>query len=289
MNGELVFTTTSDYVRLHGFYRRSDSPVGTHPDKGSVDAAVLIHGLGGNFYSSRLLLHFSQTLMKLGISVVIVNTRGHDMINTSTWSGRARSVGAALENVSDAKFDVAAWADFLIDRGHGNILLFGHSLGAIKSLYAHAHQPHPNVRSIVGLSGTRLSYSAMIDSPNGDDFQKTFQRCEQLIQQGASDVPINVSFPFPTWMTPACYVDKYGPAETYDWMGFINQIDVPTLLLFGQKELDNNPAFTELRPELDKLRDGWNPITIEEVEGADHFYTSRFDVVDGLVKDWLTR
>lgn len=289
MNGELVFTTTSDFVRLHGFYQRSSAPVATRPEKGSVDAAVLLHGIGGNFYSSRLLLHFSQTLLNLGISVVIVNTRGHDMINISTWSGRARSIGAAFENVSDAKFDVAAWADFLIKRGHSDILLLGHSLGAIKSLYAQAYQPHPKIRSIIGLSATRLSYVNLIDSPNGELFRETIHECEALVQQEKADVPIHVPFPFPTWMTPRCYLDKYGPAETYDWMRFINQIEIPILLLFGEKELDDNPAFTGLRSELDDLRNGWNPFTIEEIEGADHFYTSRFQPVDDIVTSWLTR
>ena len=87
----------------------------TSPQRGSVDAAVLLHGLAGNFYSSRLLFHFAETLRQLGINVVVVNTRGHDMINTSTWGGRARSVGAALENIDDCRLDVNAWVDFLIE------------------------------------------------------------------------------------------------------------------------------------------------------------------------------
>ena len=261
----------------------------TSPDKGSVDSAVLLHGLGGNFYSSRLLLHFSKTLKKLGISVVIVNTRGHDMINTSTWSGRSRSVGAALENVSDCKSDVQAWVDFLIKRGHNNVLLFGHSLGAIKSLYAQANNPHPKVRAIIGLSATRLSHNKLIDTPRGELFRETIERCRALIEAQKGDEPILVQFPFPTWMTPQCYIDKYGPEETYNWMHFIDKVEIPTLLIFGQKELDDDPAFEGVREELDQLRRGWNPLTIEEVEEADHFYTSKFETVDDLINRWLTR
>lgn len=290
MNGELVTTVTShDFVRLHGFYQRSEALLTTSPDKGSVDSAVLLHGLGGNFYSSRLLLHFSQTLTKLGISVVIVNTRGHDMINTATWSGRSRSVGAALENVSDCQFDVRAWVEFLIQRGHHNVLLFGHSLGAIKALYAQAKNPHPKVRSMIGLSATRLSYTKLIDTPRGELFRETILRCRELIGQRRGEEPILVQFPFPTWMTPQCYLDKYGPDETYNWMNFIDKVDIPTLLCFGQKELDDDPAFEGVREELEQLRRGWNPLTIEEIEEADHFYTSHFESVDDLITRWLTR
>ncbi|MFK7768901.1 MAG: alpha/beta hydrolase [Mariniblastus sp.] len=288
MNGDIVYTMSSDHLRLHGLYRRSDSRLLTTTTCGSVDAAVMLHGLGGNFYSSRLLNHFSDTLMRLGISVVLANTRGHDMINTSTWGGRSRSVGAALENVGDAIFDLAGWVDFLVDKGHSDILVFGHSLGAIKSLYSQAHQPHAKIRSIIGLSPTRLSYEKMIESPRGELFRETFQNCTNLVEQKRGDVPIHVPFPYPTWMTPQCYVEKYGPAETYNWMRFIKKVETPALLVFGQKELDGDPAFDGVRGELNTLRSGWNSLTIEEIEEADHFYTSKFEMVDDVVTRWLT-
>ncbi|MDG1873006.1 MAG: alpha/beta fold hydrolase [Mariniblastus sp.] len=289
MNGEIVFTTTEDKVRLHGFYRHANKPSVATSEVGSVDAAIMIHGLGGNFYSSRLLTHFSQPLLELGISVVIVNTRGHDMINTSTWAGRAQSIGAALENVEDSKHDVSAWADFLTQQGHSNLLVFGHSLGAIKALYAQAHQPHPKIRSIIGLSATRLSYRQMLESPRGDVFRATFQHCLEQIKNGEGETPIHVPFPFPTWMTPACYLAKYGPDESFNWIKFIDKVDVPTLLLFGQRELDENPAFEGLRDELTVLRSGWNSLSIEEVREADHFYTSKFGEVENLINRWLTQ
>ena len=260
----------------------------TSTTSGSVDAAVMLHGLGGNFYSSRLLNHFSDTLMKLGISVVIANTRGHDMINTSTWGGRSRSNGAALENVADAKFDIEGWTEFLLDKGHTDILVFGHSLGAIKSLHAQAHQPHTKVRSIIGLSPTRLSYSKLIDSPRGELFRETIQKCTKLIDEQLGETPIHVPFPYPTWMTPKCYIEKYGPAESFNWIRFVNQVEIPTLLVFGQKELDNDPAFEGVRSELVELRDGWNSLTIEEIEEADHFYTSKFEMVSDVMTRWLT-
>lgn len=289
MHGELVFTTTSDFVRLHGFYRRSDSPLATSNECGSVDSALLVHGLGGNFYSSRMLLHFANTLCGLGISVVIVNTRGHDMINTSTWAGRSRSIGAALENVGDAQLDIATWVDFLVKRGHGNVLVFGHSLGSIKTLYAQANNPHPKVRALICLSATRLSYSRLVNTPRGKVFRETFERCQAMVNQQQGNQPIEVPFPYPTWMTARCYIEKYGPEETYNWMNFIDQVDIPTLMLFGEKELDNDAAFEGLRPELDQLRSGWNSLTIEEIEGADHFYTAKFQEVDDHLVRWLTR
>jgi pimeloyl-ACP methyl ester carboxylesterase len=288
MEGELVTTTTSDHVRLHGLYRRSNERLLSTPETGSPDAAVLVHGLGGNFYSSRLLLHVAQTLCGIGVSVVIVNTRGHDMINTTAWAGKSKSAGAALEDVADAKFDVPAWVEFLVKKGHSNVLVLGHSLGAIKSLYAQAFNPHPKIKSIICLSATRLSHSKLIDAPQGENFRQTFTRCERLVGDGQGETPVQVTFPYPTWMTPQCYVDKYGPAESFNWLSFIDRVDVPTLLLFGQKELDNDLAFVGIRPQLEELNQAWNSFTIGEVPEADHFYTAKFSDVDEQLVRWLT-
>jgi len=288
MNGEIVSTTTSDFVRLQGFYQRSSDRLVTSTETGSVDAAVLVHGLGGNFYSSRLLLHVAQTLSSLGISVVIVNTRGHDIINMTAWAGNSRSVGAALEDVSHAQFDIPAWVEFLTKRNHQNILVLGHSLGAIKTIYSQAHNPQPKVRSIIGLSATRLSYSELVNAPKGNDFRETFDRCKRLVDENNGDAPVQVSFPYPTWMTPKCYVDKYGPDETFNWLNFVDRIETPTLLVFGQKELDNDLAFTGIRPKLDELNRDWNPFTIEEIPDGDHFYTAKFAELDEKLVRWLT-
>jgi pimeloyl-ACP methyl ester carboxylesterase len=287
MHGEIVTVTTKDHLRLHGLFCRSEKRQMVSAEKGSIDAAVMIHGLGGNFYSSRLMFHFAETLKELGVSVGIVNTRGHEMVNTTPWAGRAQSVGAAFEDVDHCRFDLNAWADFLVDRGFGNVMFFGHSLGAIKSLYATAHEPHPKVRSMVGLSATRLSYSSLIDHPDGEPFRETFARSESLIAEGRGDDPIQVKFPFPTWMTPKCYVDKYGPEEKFNWMKFVGKVNIPTLLMFGGLELSDNLAFAGVAEELEELKRGWNTLTIETIEDASHFYSSKFDEASDVITRWL--
>ncbi|MEL7497300.1 MAG: alpha/beta fold hydrolase [Planctomycetota bacterium] len=288
MIGELVHTMTEDHLRLHGFYSASTESVRTVIRSGNCDAAVLLHGLGGNFYSSRLLSHFSQTLRQFGISTLIGNTRGHDMINTSTWGGRARSNGAAFESVADCTYDVQGWVDFLVDKGHSSILLFGHSLGAIKSIFAQAYKPSPRVKAIIGLSATRLSYAKLIDSPRGELFRQTIARCQSLIDDKQGDQLIEVPFPFPTWMTPHGYLAKYGPDEAYNWIRFIDRVDVPTLLLFGQRELDENPAFVGLRDELVELPIQNPSVRVKEILNADHFYASQMSIVDVELEQWLT-
>ena len=57
MIGELVSVTTGDQVRLDGFYHQSSQERQT-----AFDAAVISHGLGSNFYSSRLLKYLAAEL-----------------------------------------------------------------------------------------------------------------------------------------------------------------------------------------------------------------------------------
>lgn len=284
---EIVFVTTSDLLRLHGCYLPSSVTNRVSMSKGSVDGAVLVHGIGGNFYSSKLLFHFAQTFNQLGISVVIINTRGHDMINLSTWQGRAQSVGAAFESVDHCRFDLAAWVEFLVQKGHDRVLLFGHSLGAIKSLYAAAHQPPSQVQAVIGLSPTRLSYSRMLQTPSGQRFRDTYNHCCELVAEGRGENPILVHYPVTTWMSPMAYVDKYGPEEKYNWLRFIDKIEVPTRVLFGAKELQQDAAFEGLADDLSGLSNRWRHIGFDVVGQADHFYTSQFQAVDDLLTRWL--
>ena len=153
MKGEIVSTVTEDWVRLHGFFVRSDQPQTT-----ALDAAVITHGLAGNFYKSRLLTRLAEALVSVGISVVTINTRGHDYLNSTIRAGKGQPSGAALEDVSESKFDLAGWANWLGQQGFENVLQIGHSLGAIKGLYAQAHHPQPIVKAIAGLSATRLAH-----------------------------------------------------------------------------------------------------------------------------------
>ena len=88
-------------------------------------------------------------------------------------------------------------------------------------------------------------------------------------------------------MSPQGYLDKYGPAEAFNWLNFIDRIEIPTLMLFGERELNENVAFEGLRDDLALLTAGWNSLTIQEIEEADHFYTSRFNEVGENILRWL--
>ena len=282
MLGELVNTTTKDLVKLDGFFAQANAPQRT-----PYDSAVITHGLGGNFYSSRLLKFVAEQLTNLGISIVLANTRGHDLLATGVRSGRISTLGAGFETVADCQHDLNAWSEFLGRRKLEQQIWLGHSLGAIKSLFAMAHAPNEKVKCLVALSATRLNHERLISSPAGDEFRNMLRNAEGLIEADRGDELMRVSFPFATWMAANPYREKYGPENRYDWFQFADRINVPTLLLLGGLELKDHPAFSGMEQDLQPILDSNQLLELSIIDNADHFYSGTYRTVGDVLTKWL--
>ncbi|MBB75536.1 MAG: hypothetical protein CMJ75_13600 [Planctomycetaceae bacterium] len=281
---ELVRTATADQVRLDGALQTAIVDQGsTH----QLDAMILLHGVGSNFYGSMLMESLAGALVQVGIAALRVNTRGHDTVSTARCGDGVKRVGAAYEIVADACLDINAWVDYLVTRGHRTIGVLGHSLGAVKVCYALAHQPHPQVACVIPVSPPRLSCAAFRESADSGRFLHSLGEAESLVAAGRPDDLFLSRFPFPTLMSAACYVDKYGPAERYNVLNFVDSIDCPALYVFGQAEVEQGGiAFAgmpeAIRPSADAGRD------LQVVAGADHFYSGQAPALIEIVLSWLT-
>lgn len=281
MNGELVSIITNDRVRLDGFY---SEPTGSNAEL-PVDAAVIIHGLSGNFYKSRLLKHFASELQNSGVHTVLVNTRGHDYLNATQRSGKSATLGAAVEVIDESKHDLHAWAEFLTSCGHSRVMLLGHSLGAIKSLYAQAYMPHPAVTHLAAFSATKLSYDSLLASTEGDRFSHWLEQAHAKVAEDRGSELLYVDFPFPTWMSADAYLKKYGDGDKYNWLSFMELIQIPTLAVFGQIEMEENPAFMAMQDDLRTVQQA--NFDLRYIPYADHFYSACFEKATDCLKNWL--
>ena len=196
-------------------------------------------------------------------------------------------MGSAVEDVSESQFDLHAWAEFLADKGCKKVLLLGHSLGAIKSLYAQAHNPHPAVAALACLSATRLSEPALMASEKGDSFRELLNKARNLVDDQKGDELLFVDFPFPTWMSAAAYARKYGSGDSLNWVRYANAINVPTLCVFGQIEMAENPAFMGMQHDLDEITAALENFRVEIIESADHFYSARALAASEKIMEWL--
>lgn len=280
---ELCTTVTRDQVKLHGMYQQA-----TMPPQSGLDAAVLLHGLGGNFYSSTLNLRLADALVDLGIPVVLGNTRGHDGISMNPVSGRAQTIGAAFEIVDDCRHDVAGWVDWLVTRkGHTRVALVGHSLGAIKSLYAQAHEQLEPVSALVGLSATRLCHDKFLQSERADDFRKWYSLAGEMVEQGRGHELLHVDFPFPTHISAQAYFDKYGLEDRYDWLPMAGRIRVPVLLMFGERELSDNAAFHGLLEQATGVVRKLPHYNLQVIPSANHYYAGVHHRATEAIQQWI--
>jgi dienelactone hydrolase len=272
---DLVQTTTRDGVRLDGVYQAPSVTSAV-----AVDALCLVHGTGGNFYSSTLFDALGERLLALGVGVLRGNTRGHDGISTAVTAQGGRRQGAAYEVADECRHDLAAWIDWLRGRGLSRVGLVGHSLGAVKCLYAAAHEPALAPACVVAVSPPRLSYAAFCTSP---EFLETFAEAERHVAAGRPSALMEVGLPLSYVITAAGYVEKYGPDERYNYFRFLAGVRCPVLCTFGGAEVESNLAFCGSPEDLA----GLPRLSVEVVPGADHFYTGLRAELAGRVEAWL--
>jgi pimeloyl-ACP methyl ester carboxylesterase len=272
---ELIRLQTRDEVELHGLLH---PPIaGSMAAPSAPDAAVFLHGAGGNFYSAALLAAVMPPLLQSGTAVLAINTRGHDLVCTLRTPQGGRRGGAAYEVIDECRHDVHAAVDLLVGRGYRRIALIGHSLGALKAVYAQACQPHPSVEVVIAISPPRFSYHAFCNGPRGEQFLTAMREAEQHISAGKPLRLIEVTVPLPLLITAAGYIDKYGPQERYDLLKFAGGVACRSLYFFGQNELNStHPAFAGLDEAMRQLaiQTAAN-ITVQVIDGADHFYVGR--------------
>ena len=265
---QLVRTQTEDGVRLDGALQ---TPIQTN---GARQGVVLVHGVGGNFYGSTLLARLAGLLLDLGYVVLRVNTRGHDGVSTASTTQGGRLQGAAYERVDDCRLDIQAWVRYLVDLDCRHVTLLGHSLGAIKIMYAQAQQPQAEVDRLIAVSPPRLSFARFRRGNAAAAFDSSLSTAQQWLAEGKPEMLFLASFPFPLVLSAATYQDKYGPEEKYNFLKWADQIHVPIDFIYGGQELSaNNSAFDAIEDDIRQSAWG-STCNVTIIPEANHFYAS---------------
>jgi pimeloyl-ACP methyl ester carboxylesterase len=287
MNVELVRTVAADGVRLAGMLRQ---PAVGGASRLPVDVVIMHHGVGGNFYNEYFQDQMADALLERGCAVLRVNNRGHDL----AYNSPAGRLGAAFEVVNDCRHDWTAWIDLAEARGYQRIGLWGHSLGAVKTIYFLATQGDPRVARAIASSPPRFSYSAYLARPDRAAFLADYERARQMLDQGAPNDLLAVDIPTSVVLAARTYVDKYGPEERYDILKHLPNVAVPLLVTIGGEEgarpdsADRFP-FGGLADQVVALAGRVPTLTFALIPGADHFYTGQTEALWAAVERWLAR
>lgn len=283
---DLVRTTCRDGVRLDGAIVPAAENVSTKP---AIDAVLCLHGVGANFYSSGLFEKIGPALARLGIHVLLANTRGHDWYYSQWIGGSFRQFGAAYEVVAECCEDVRAWLQFLRDRGWLRIVLTGHSLGAIKSVYAVTHELELSIAGLIAISPPRLSYAAFEHSPDASpEFLGSIRTAQKLVNEGRGSELFWARHPFNAQISSGSYLDKYGPAERYNIFPLLDRLPSPALFTYGSKELATGGVpFAGVVELVQQARPPGGSIDVEVVPEADHVYTGVQSELIKRLEAWL--
>jgi pimeloyl-ACP methyl ester carboxylesterase len=240
------------------------------------------HGVGGNFYSSYFFDAMGDALLERGCAILRVNNRGHDQ---AVLVG-GRRLGAANEIVDDCRFDITAWLDFAEQRGFRRIAIWGHSLGAVKTVYFLSVQDDPRIMCAVASSPPRFSYEMYRSAAGGDQFAAALKDAQSLVAAGKPEASIEAVVPVVRRFSAATYVDKYGPEARYDYFEHLPKVRKPLLLTLGSLEA-GNVSFAPLAKEGPSFGDRWPMIAYRLIDGADHSYATHTKELWSAVSEWL--
>lgn len=269
---ELYRVVTGDGLKLEGLLTSPETPSQSFP----ISAVLLVHGTGGSFYAGGVLEHFTREAVEAGLFVLRVNTRGHHMV--ARISGPKRSVwgGAAYETISDCRWDLSAWITFLLERGHDRIALVGHSMGAVKAIYAMAHDWHQSVHFVIAISPPRFCHQKLLSHPLGALVRNHYQQASELVEQGLGEQLISVQEPLAMLITAEGFLAKYGRNDEYDYFRFLPNLPCRCLILTGSESVRISSAFADVPEDLTKLIAEHPNLSIrfELIEGADTGYSA---------------
>jgi pimeloyl-ACP methyl ester carboxylesterase len=278
---ELVEIRTSDDVPHSGALAKAKPLGGTR----RFDAVLMMHGAAGTFFEA-FYRNFSAALVDRGVATLRANNRGHDVVNRG--DGRGRLLGVALEAIEDCTIDWDAWLGFLAGRGYKRILLFGHSLGAVKSAYYLATTPDERVTGCVLASPPHFNTERMLASERGPEFAAAIAAAKALVAAGKPDEFMPTTFPLKSFSGAQAYLSKYAAGAKFDVLELAAKIPCPVLALTGENELtDSNfrdhPAGYAAAHQ--KKRD----LDFVVVPDGDHYYTlAQTFAIDHLLA-WIDR
>ena len=286
---DLVQVTADDGMRLHGAL---ETPAAENAGKAvasAVDAWLLIHGTGSNFYSAATLGGLAPKLLATGAAVLRGNTRGHDLISTGPTAHGRGLQGAAFERVDESPLDLEAWIALLRGRGYRRIGLLGHSMGAIKAIFTLTRENPPDVAALVAMSPPHLSYSYYCETDRAQEFLDTYRRAVELVEAGRGDELMLIRFPLAYYVSAAGFVDRYGPDEKYNVLKMLDRVACPTFVTYGSSEMQTEVTFRGMSDAVERLSGAAKSLEVAVIAGADHIYTGCHDVLGARITRWSGR
>lgn len=178
---------------------------------------------------------------------------------------------------TDALDEVAVWLDWLKNQGANKVTLMGHSRGGNQIAWFAAERDRPQIDKVV------LIAPATSEQQSAKDYQKKYDKplsallnkAQKLVDKGQADQMMNnVDFIYceKAQVTAGAFVDYYTAKPQFDTPYLIKAPAKPTLVVVASED----QAVPELPARLAPLQ-GTPNLTIQTIDGADHFFMDFFN------------
>jgi len=286
MKTELLRLTSEDGLILHGIIHR--------PDMAAKKAFAYVHGMTGNFYENKFTDVTAEKLVQNGCAYISVNNRGHDVIAHFLVVGPKetyKQIGDASEVFSECVLDIKPVVDYLEEQGYEEVVLCGHSLGAVKAAYYVGKTNDKRVKKLVLMSPPDMVGLAEIEKYHTTLLEQAHQmvgegRGEELLPQKIWDwsfLSAKTYIELSARDYPVDVFNTYDPAKP----SLLSEIRIPTLAVFGEND---DAAIMPLQQALDILK-AKTPnaprFDTAIIPGASHIYFGKEEKLAQSVSDWL--
>ncbi len=290
MNGRIDIVTTDDKYILHGMVCRPTQP------QPATTWVIHVHGSYGNFYENFFLGPMADAYTKAGIAFVSVNTRGRDYYadfkTREEGKYSSRRIGGIREVFSECIHDIRPWIQYARENRASRIVLQGHSLGAMKVAY-YAWKEPANVTALILLSPPdsmglqKADVSVKYDEYLALARDLTATKPDELMPGPAYYDPITCSAYCGLFEHPEdTGMFTYGDIDLMR-RSALGHVACPILATFATQGEAIAHDVAVCKKALASTVQKSEQLDVEIVEGANHSYHFREEVLAAILAKWV--
>lgn len=296
MQADAVRLRTGDSFELFGL---------VHDSGGPRDAAVVfVHGLGSNGFIP-FTDALAETLPEAGIGLLRGNLRDPELlrIDESPETFEVSKGGGAFHRFEVSVEDLRAWISEAERRGYGRMVLFGHSLGSLKSVHYLYRTRDPRVSGLI-LASTADLVAINESRYTPEERDRFLEVARKLMREGRGQDIMPPECTMGLMRQPVSaesYLDRFGDPPAWDVMDLYDRgsdhafvalraARVPILALFGTvAEVVPTNRLDAVFQRLEREARDAPSFESRVLEGANHFYSGRGEEVAAVTLNWLRK
>ena len=230
-------------------------------------SALILHGtLTHNGRSNYLELQ--DNLAKQGITSLSINLS----LDLTDRHGEYDCATPHTHKHTDALAEVKFWLNWLKQQGIKQVTLIGHSRGGNQIAWFANEKDSPMIRKVVLLAPATGKQQSAKDYQEkyGKALEPVLKKAQDLVKAGkGSEIMKDVDFIYceKTQVTAAAFADYYTVKPQFDTPTLLKSVKKPTLVFIASED----QFVPELAARMETLK-GTKNLTIEIIDGADHFF-----------------